>query len=98
MLKKKITPQKNIINPKKLTAIMRQESNEKLAPLYFLKLCYFVALGEENYAERGRGASDSRMDRLLTIKAHLWASLYKPALRTKSLKCHLCFFMASVEI
>lgn len=65
------------MNPKTLTAIKRQESNERreMAPLYFLKLCCFVALGEENYAERGRGASNSRMDRLLTIKAHLWASL-----------------------
>lgn len=43
-----------------------------------------MALGEENYGERGRGATDSRKDRLSTVKAQLWASFnYQPVLHAE---------------
>lgn len=63
-----------------------------MAPLYFEENGYSAALGEENYAARGRAATDSREDKLSTVKAQLGPHLIISLFSAQSLKCHCCFF------
>lgn len=63
-----------------------------MAPLYFETNGYSAALGEQNYAARGRAATDSREDKLSTVKAQLGPHFIINLFSAQSLKCHCCFF------